>query len=83
MQEKFACVANAKTFSSLISKHGSIQNYIDSFAPTESFENLLLFKEALEVTTPLKTGAQYLSNYQKTLDSGFLRNDEMSRFLAF
>lgn len=45
-----ACVANAKTFSSLISKHGSIKNYIDSYAPTESFENLLLFKEALEAS---------------------------------
>lgn len=45
-----ACVANAKTFSSLISKHGSIKNYIDSYSPTESFENLLLFKEALEAT---------------------------------
>jgi DNA-3-methyladenine glycosylase I len=45
-----ACVANAKTFSSLISKHGSIKNYIDSYSPTESFENLLLFKEALETS---------------------------------
>ncbi len=45
-----ACVANAKTFSSLISKHGSIKNYIDSYSPTESFENLLLFKEALEAS---------------------------------
>lgn len=45
-----ACVANAKTFSSLISKHGSIKNYIDSYSPTESFENLLLFKEVLEAS---------------------------------
>ncbi len=45
-----ACVANAKTFSSLISKHGSIKNYIDSYSPTASFENLLLFKEALEAS---------------------------------
>jgi len=45
-----ACVANAKTFSALISKHGSIKNYIDSYSPTESFENLLLFKEALEAS---------------------------------
>jgi DNA-3-methyladenine glycosylase I len=45
-----ACVANAKTFSSLISKHGSIKNYIDSYLPTECFENLLLFKEALEAS---------------------------------
>jgi DNA-3-methyladenine glycosylase I len=45
-----ACVANAKTFSLFISKHGSIKNYIDSYSPTESFENLLLFKEALEAS---------------------------------
>ena len=45
-----ACVANAKTFSSLISKHGSIKNYVDSYLPTASFENLLLFKEALEAS---------------------------------
>jgi len=45
-----ACIANAKTFASLISKHGSIKNYIDSYSPTESFENLLLFKEALETS---------------------------------
>jgi DNA-3-methyladenine glycosylase I len=45
-----ACVANAKTFSSLIFKHGSIKNYIDSYSPTESLENLLLFKEALEAS---------------------------------
>lgn len=45
-----ACVANAKIFSTLISKHGSIKNYIDSYSPTESFENLLLFKEALEAS---------------------------------
>jgi DNA-3-methyladenine glycosylase I len=45
-----ACVANAKTFASLIANHGSVKNYVDSYAPTESFENLLLFKEALEGT---------------------------------
>lgn len=45
-----ACVENAKTFSWLISKHGSIKNYVDSYSPTESFENLLLFKEALEAS---------------------------------
>lgn len=45
-----ACVANAKTFALLISKHGSIKNYINSYSPTESFENLLLFKEALEAS---------------------------------
>jgi len=43
-----ACIGNAKIFASLIEKHGSIKNYIDSYAPTDSFENLLLLKEALE-----------------------------------
>ena len=28
-----ATVANAKTFSTLISKHGSIKNHIDSYSP--------------------------------------------------
>lgn len=45
-----ACVENAKTFSSFISKYGSIKNYIDSYSPNDSFENLLLFKEALEAS---------------------------------
>ncbi len=45
-----ACVKNAKTFSTLISKHGSVKNYIDSYSPAESFENLLLFKDALEAS---------------------------------
>jgi len=35
------------------------------------------------VVTPVKTGVQTFRNYPKTLDSGFRRNDEISRFLAF
>ena len=35
------------------------------------------------VVTPVKTGVQSFSNYPKTLDSGFRRNDEISLFLAF
>jgi DNA-3-methyladenine glycosylase I len=45
-----ACVKNAKTFNDLIAEHGSIKNYIASYSPTDSFENLLLLKEALEAT---------------------------------
>jgi DNA-3-methyladenine glycosylase I len=32
----------------IIEQHGSFANYVKSFAPLESFENLLLFKEELE-----------------------------------
>jgi DNA-3-methyladenine glycosylase I len=43
-----ACINNAKTFKGLIVKHGSFVNYIESFRPKESFENLILFKEEVE-----------------------------------
>ena len=43
-----ACVANARTFKSIISEHISFQKYIESFAATSSFENLMLLKEELE-----------------------------------
>jgi hypothetical protein len=36
-----------------------------------------------DIVTPGKTGVQPFRNSTKTLDSGFLRNDEISRFLAF
>lgn len=42
-----ACVRNARTFQEIVCKHGSFQNYIQSFQPTESFENLMLLKEEL------------------------------------
>lgn len=42
------CISNAKTFKNIIEEHGNFQNYIDSFNPNESFENLLLLKEELE-----------------------------------
>ena len=35
------------------------------------------------IVTPVKTGVQTFRNYPKTLDSGFRRNDEISRVLAF
>jgi len=43
-----ACVDNAKTFKSIVGENGSFQAYIDSFASTASFENLMLLKEELE-----------------------------------
>jgi hypothetical protein len=35
-----------------------------------------------KVVTPVKTGVQSFINYLKTLDSGFRRNDGVSRFLT-
>ncbi len=43
-----ACVNNAKQFKTIINEHGSFKNYVDSFKPNDSFENLMLFKEELE-----------------------------------
>jgi DNA-3-methyladenine glycosylase I len=42
-----ACIENARTFKSIVAEYGSFQKYIGSFAPTESFENLMLLKEEL------------------------------------
>jgi DNA-3-methyladenine glycosylase I len=43
-----ACVKNARAVREIVSKHGSFQRFVDSFAPTKSFENLMLLKEDLE-----------------------------------
>jgi len=43
-----ACIENAKAFQTIIQKHDSFQNYIESFNPRESFENLIILKEELE-----------------------------------
>lgn len=43
-----ACIENARVMRELIAEHGSMAHYIASFNATESFENLLLLKEALE-----------------------------------
>ncbi len=43
-----ACIENAKVMRQLIAEHGSFARYIASFAPGDSFENLLLLKEELE-----------------------------------
>jgi len=43
-----ACVNNAKVFQTIINQYGSFKGYVDSFRATESFENLILFKEEIE-----------------------------------
>jgi DNA-3-methyladenine glycosylase I len=43
-----ACVENARVMRQLIKEYGSFGRYIASFAPADSFENLLLLKEELE-----------------------------------
>jgi DNA-3-methyladenine glycosylase I len=43
-----ACVENAQTFERIVREYGSFQAYVASFSPMESFENLMLLKEALQ-----------------------------------
>jgi len=43
-----ACINNAIKFKATIQEYGSFSNYVDSYKPNESFENLLLFKEDLQ-----------------------------------
>lgn len=43
-----ACIENARVMRQLIEEHGSFARYVASFAPKDSFENLLLLKEELE-----------------------------------
>jgi DNA-3-methyladenine glycosylase I len=43
-----ACIDNSHTFRSIVSGHGSFQAYVDSFSPTESFENLMTLKEEVK-----------------------------------
>ena len=45
-----ATVQNALVFQKIIISHGSFQNYIDSFKPSDCFENLMIFKEELQYT---------------------------------
>jgi DNA-3-methyladenine glycosylase I len=42
------CVQNAQTFQRIVGEHGSFRDYVASFSPAESFENLLLLKEELQ-----------------------------------
>lgn len=43
-----ACVNNARAIVEIVQKFGSVQQYIESYQPNESAENLLLLKENLE-----------------------------------
>lgn len=43
-----AVTKNARAFSKIIRKYGSFHEYIDSFSPIRSFENLMLLKEELQ-----------------------------------
>jgi len=43
-----ATINNAITFKEIVEKYGSFQQYLESFEPNVSFENLMLLKEELE-----------------------------------
>ena len=43
-----ACIENARVMARLIEEYGSFGRYIASFAPADSFENLLLLKKELQ-----------------------------------
>lgn len=43
-----ACVKNANVFINIINEFGSIKDYIENYQPQKNFENLLLFKEAID-----------------------------------
>jgi DNA-3-methyladenine glycosylase I len=45
-----ACIKNAKIFNEIVEKNGSFKQYIASFKPQDSFENLMLLKEELQYT---------------------------------
>lgn len=45
-----ACVANARTFSDIVGRHGSFEAFVNQHLPSDSFEDLLLFKELLQTT---------------------------------
>ena len=45
-----ACIENATALATIIKKYGSMKQYIDSHAPFDPFENLMLLKESLEAT---------------------------------
>ena len=44
-----SCIKNAFTFNEIIEKYSSFQHYVDSFEIKNSFENLMLFKEEIEL----------------------------------
>jgi len=43
-----AVIENARTFNDIILKYGSFGNYVKSFKPKESFENLMRFREDIK-----------------------------------
>lgn len=45
-----ACVANARTFSDIVVRHGSFKAFVNQHLPSCSFEDLMLLKEFLETT---------------------------------
>jgi DNA-3-methyladenine glycosylase I len=45
-----ACVANARTFSDIVGRHGSFKAFVNQNLPSDSFEDLLLLKELLKTT---------------------------------
>ncbi|MBI2832531.1 MAG: DNA-3-methyladenine glycosylase I [Chloroflexi bacterium] len=62
-----SCVNNALMFNSIVGTYGSFQSYIDSFAPKTSFENLMLFKEELELKF---SGLGRITTYHVLTDIG-------------
>jgi len=62
-----AVVNNAKKFMQIIEKHGSFHNYLQSFSPNESFENLMLLKEELEYQFEFLGG---ITGYHFLMDIG-------------
>ncbi len=61
------CIENAKVFRSIVSEYASFQAYVDSFAPTTSFENLMLLKEELEYRFK---GLRRITTYHVLTDIG-------------
>lgn len=43
-----ACVENARTFKNIVREHGSFQEYIESFAPAKSDDNLIRLRRELQ-----------------------------------
>ena len=62
------CIENAKLFKTIIQKHGSFHNYIESFNGKESSDGLLLLKEDLESKF---TGLGKVTVYHFLTDIGF------------
>jgi DNA-3-methyladenine glycosylase I len=57
-----ACIENARTMKRLIGKYGSVQNYITSYRPLESDENLFSLYNNLQRRLNRTEGFSFLSN---------------------